>query len=143
MDLLAVQGTLKSLLQHHNSKASFLQRSAFFMVQLSHPYVTIRKTIVLNIWTFVPKVMTLLFNMLSGFVSFPSKEQASFNFMAAITVHSWSSEIQTPLILQELLHGDLGRVSQMGLLPDPLLSPHDQHSPATAGPFVGHAARAG
>ena len=113
------------------------------MVQLSHPYVTIRKTIVLNIWTFVPKVMTLLFNMLSGFVSFPSKEQVSFNFMAAITVHSWSSEIQTPLILQELLHGDLGRVSQMGLLPDPLLSPHDQHSPATAGPFVGHAARAG
>ena len=67
-DLLAVQGTLKSLLQHHNSKASILHPSAFFMVQLSHPYMTIGKTLSLTIWTFVSKVMTLLFNTLSGFV---------------------------------------------------------------------------
>ena len=64
-DLLAVQGTLNSLLQHHSSKASILQHSAFFMVQLSHPYMTTGKTIALNIQTFVSKVMSLLFNMLS------------------------------------------------------------------------------
>ena len=64
-DLLAVQGTLKSLLQHHNSKASVLRRSAFFVVQLSHPYMTAGKTIALTIWSFVNKVMSLLFNMLS------------------------------------------------------------------------------
>ena len=68
MDLLAVQGTLKSLLQHHGSKASVLQHSAFFMVQLSHSYMTTRKTIALTIWTFVSKVMSLLFNVLSRFV---------------------------------------------------------------------------
>ena len=62
-DLLAVQGTLKSLLQHHSSKASVLWRSAFFMVQLSHPYMTTRKTIALTRWTFVGKIMSLLFNM--------------------------------------------------------------------------------
>ena len=63
-DLLAVHGTLKSLLQHHSSKASILQHSAFFMVQLSHPYMTIAKMTVLTRWTFVGKVMSLLFNML-------------------------------------------------------------------------------
>ena len=63
-DLLAVQGTLKSLLQHHSSKASILQRSAFFMVQLSHPYMTTGKTIALTRQTFVGKVMSLLFNVL-------------------------------------------------------------------------------
>ena len=68
LDLLAVQGTLKSLLQHHSSKASILQCSAFFMVQLSHPYMTTGKTITLTIWTFVGKVMSLLFNMLSWWV---------------------------------------------------------------------------
>ena len=67
-DLLAVQGTLKSLLQHHSSKASILQRSAFFMVQLSHPYMTTGKTIAFTSWTFVGKVMSLLFNMLSRLV---------------------------------------------------------------------------
>ena len=67
-DLLAVQGTLKSLLQHHNLKASIIQCSAFFMVQLSHSYMTIGKTISLTRWTFVNKVMSLLFNMLSRFV---------------------------------------------------------------------------
>ena len=71
-DLLAVQGTLKSLLQHHSSKASVLQHSAFFMVQLSHPKMTTGKTIALTRWTFVSKVMSLLFNILSRFVmSFP------------------------------------------------------------------------
>ena len=68
LNLLAVQGTLKSLLQHHSSKASVLQRSAFFMVQLSHPYTTSGKTIALTRWTFVGKVMSLLFNMLSRLV---------------------------------------------------------------------------
>ena len=65
---LAVQGTLKSLLQHHSSKASILQHSAFFIVQLSHPYMSTRKTIALTIWTFVGKVMSLLFNTLFRFV---------------------------------------------------------------------------
>ena len=65
LDLLTVQGTLKSLLQHHSSKASILRHSAFFIVQLSHPYVTTGKTIALTRWTFVGKVMSLLFNMLS------------------------------------------------------------------------------
>ena len=64
LDLLAVQGTLKSLLQHHSSKASILWCSAFFIVQLSHPYMTTGKTIALTRWTFVGKVMPLLFNML-------------------------------------------------------------------------------
>ena len=68
VDLLAVQGTLKSLLQHHSSKASILQRSAFFMVQLSHPYVTTGKIIALTRWTFVGKVLSLFFNMLSRLV---------------------------------------------------------------------------
>ena len=68
LDLLAVQGTLKSLLQHHSSKASMLRRSAFFTVQLSHPYMTTGKTIALTRWTLVGKVMSLLFNMLSRLV---------------------------------------------------------------------------
>ena len=68
LDLLAVQGTLKSLLQHHSSKASILQRSAFFIIQLSHIYMTTGKTIALTRWTFVDKVMSLLFNMLSKLV---------------------------------------------------------------------------
>ena len=68
MDLLAVQGTLKSLLQHHSSKASVLRCSAFFIVQLSHPYMTTGETIALTRWTFVGKVMSLLFNMLLRFV---------------------------------------------------------------------------
>ena len=68
LDLLAVQGTLKTLLQHHSSKASILRHSAFFIVQLSHPYMTTGKTIALTRWTFVGKVMSLLFNMLSMLV---------------------------------------------------------------------------
>ena len=68
MDFLAVQGTLKNLLQHHISKTSILRQSAFFIVQLSHPYMTTGKTIALTRWTFVGKVMSLLFNKLSRFV---------------------------------------------------------------------------
>ena len=71
LDLLAVQGTLKSLLQHHSSKALVLSCSAFFIVQLSHPYMTTGKTLALTKWTFVDKVMSLLFNMLSRLVLIP------------------------------------------------------------------------
>ena len=88
-DLLAVQGTLKSFLQHHNSKASIFHHSAFYMVQLLHPIYGYWKTIVLTIWTFVGKVISLLFNMLYRFVNnFSSKEQASFNFLTAANVNS-------------------------------------------------------
>ena len=73
--LLAVQGTLKSLFQHHRSKASILRHSAFFMVQLSHAYMTTGKTIALTRWTFVGKVTSLLFNMLSSFHSNPKERQ--------------------------------------------------------------------
>ena len=68
LDLLSVQGTLKSLLHHHSSKASIIRHSAFFMVQLSHPYMTTGKTIAFTRWTFIGKVMSLLFNMLSRLV---------------------------------------------------------------------------
>ena len=88
LDLLAVQGTLKNLLQHHSSKSSVLRHSAFFMVQLSHPYVITGKTITLTIWTFVGKVISLVINILSSCYSFSSKEQASFNFMTAVTIYS-------------------------------------------------------
>jgi len=87
LDLLAVQGTLKSLLQHHSSKASILQCSAFFMVQLSHPYTTTGKTKALTRQTFVGKVVSLFLICCLGH-SFSSKEQASFNFMAAVTIYS-------------------------------------------------------
>ena len=87
-DLLAVQETLKSLLQHHNLKASILQHSTFFMVQLSHQYMTTGKTIALTIWTFVSKVMSLLFNMLFRF-SFPVRSRKNldpvhWNFLSHI-----------------------------------------------------------
>ena len=91
-DLLAVQGTLKSLLQYYHLKASILQCSAFFMVQLSYAYMTTGKTIALTTQTFVGKIMSLLFNMLSSILkvgyNFSSKEQASFNFLAAVTICS-------------------------------------------------------
>ena len=88
-DLLAVQGTLKSLLQHHSSKASILWRSAFFTVQLSHPYMTTGKTIALTRWTFVGKVMSLLFNKLSSLVkAFLPRSKVSF--------HSW---LQSPSVV--------------------------------------------
>ena len=86
LDLLAVQGTLKSLLQHHSSKASILLRSAFFVVQLSHPYMTTGKTMALTRWTFVGKVMSLLFNMLSRLVIAFLPRSKCLNFMAAVTI---------------------------------------------------------
>ena len=78
LDVLAVQGTLKSLLQHHSSKASILQCSAFFMVQLSHPYMTTGKTIALTRWNFVSKVVSLLFNTFPRFVITFFPQGASF-----------------------------------------------------------------
>jgi len=87
-DLLAVQRTRKSLLQHHNSKASILLRSAFFIVQFSHPYMNTGKTTALTIWTFVGKVMSLLFNTLSRFVIAFLPRSKSLNFTAAVTIHS-------------------------------------------------------
>ena len=88
LDLLAVQGTLKNLLQHHSSKASILRHSAFFTVQLSHPYITTQKTIALTRQTFVGKVMSLLFNMLFRLVIAFLPKSKSFNFMAAVTICS-------------------------------------------------------
>ena len=88
LDLLAVQRTLKSLLQNHSSKASVLQRSAFFTVQLSHPYMTTGITIALTRRTFVGKVMSLLLNMLSRLVITFLPRRKSFNFMAAVTICS-------------------------------------------------------
>ena len=88
LDLLAVQGTLKSLLQHHSSKASVLKCLALFIVQLSHPYMTTGKTIALTRWTFVSKVMSLLFNMPSGLVIAFLPRSKCLNFMAAITICS-------------------------------------------------------
>ena len=87
-DLLVVQGTLKSLLQHHSSKVSILQFSAFFIVQLSHPYMTTGKTIALTRWTFVSKVISLLFNMLSRLVITFLPRSTRLNFMAAVTICS-------------------------------------------------------
>ena len=89
LDLLADQGTLKSLLQHHSSKASILQCSDFFLVQLSHPYMTTGKTIALTRWTFVDKVMSLLFNTLviTLVITFLPRSKC-LNFMAAITICS-------------------------------------------------------
>ena len=77
-----------SLLQHHSLKASILQRSAFFMVQLSHPYMTTGKTIALTLWTFVNKVMSLLLNMLSRFVIAFLPRSRCLYFKAAVTIHS-------------------------------------------------------
>ena len=117
LDLLAVQGTLKSLLQHQSSKASILWCSAFFIVQPSHPYMTPGKTIALAICTFVSKVMSQLFNRLSSFVhSFSSKEQVSFNFMTAVTICSDSGapkinsvtvSIVSPYVYHEVMGPDV------------------------------------
>ena len=87
-DLLAVQGTLKSFLQHHSSKAPILQHSAFFIVQLSHPYMTTGKAIALTRRIFVSKIMSLLFNMLSRLVIAFLPRIKCLNFMAAVTICS-------------------------------------------------------
>ena len=88
MDLLAVQGTHKRLLHHNSSKASIFRHSAFFTVQLSHPYTTTGKTIALTRWTFVGKIMSLLFNMLSRLVITFLPRSKHLNFVAAITICS-------------------------------------------------------
>ena len=90
LDLLAVQGTLKSLLPHHSSKASILQHSAFFIVQLSHSYMTTGKTIALTRWTFVSKVMSLLFNMLSSLVIafLPRSKNLLISWLQSVTIYS-------------------------------------------------------
>ena len=90
LDLLAIQGTLKSVLQHHSSKASILWHLAFFTIQLSYPYTTTGKTIALTRWTFVRKVVSLFFNMLSRFViAFPPMRKIFFFFLvAAVTICS-------------------------------------------------------
>ena len=99
MDLLTVQGTVKSLLQHHSSKASILWHSAFFIVQLSHPYMTTGKTTALTGQTFVGKVMSLLFNMLSRLdIAFLPRNKL-FNFMVTVT----SAVILEPAKLSLLL----------------------------------------
>ena len=91
-DLLAIQGAIKSLLQHHSSEASILQCSVFFMVQLSHSYMTTGKTIALTRWTFVGKVMSLLFNMLSRFVIafLPSLKCLLISCLQSPTAVIWS-----------------------------------------------------
>ena len=95
-----VQGTLKSLLQHHSSKASVLQCSAFFMVQLSHLYITTEKNIVLTRWNFVGKVMSLLFNMLSRFVIafLPRSKSLLFSWL-----QSWSAVILEPKKIKSVI----------------------------------------
>ena len=112
LDLLAVQGALKSLLQYHSSKASILGHSTFFMVQLSHPYLTTGKTIPLTIRTLVSKLMFLLFSMLSRFV-ISSKEQASFNFTATVTVHmilepKKIKSVSVPIVSPSICHEVMG-----------------------------------
>ena len=89
LDLLAIQRTLKSLLQHHSSKASILRCSAFFIVQLSHPYMTTGKTIVLTRQTFVDKVMSLLFNMLSRLVITFLPRKKTIRFWQMLFLHLW------------------------------------------------------
>ena len=88
LDLLAVQGTPKSLLQHHSSKALILRCSAFFIVHPSHSYMTTGKTIALTTWIFAGKVMSLLFNMLSMFIITFLQGASVFNFMAVVTICS-------------------------------------------------------
>ena len=88
LDLLAVQGTLKSLLQHHSAKASILWCSTFFIVQLSHPYMTTGKTIILTRWTFVGKVMSLLFNILSRLVITFLPRSSSVQFSLSVVSNS-------------------------------------------------------
>ena len=97
LDLLAVQGTLKSLLQHHSSKASILQRSAFFTVQLLHPYMTTGKTIALIRQTFVGKVMSLLFNMLSRLVItfLPKSKRLLISWLQSPSAVIWEKKIKS------------------------------------------------
>ena len=112
LDILAVQGTLKSLLQHHSSKASILRWSAFFIVQLSHPYMTTGKTIVLTRWTFVGKVISLLFNMLSRLVItfFPRSKHLLISWLQSpsaviLELRKIKSASVSPSICHEMMTG--------------------------------------
>ena len=115
LDLLVVQGTLKSLLQHHSSKASILRHSALFTVQISHPYMTTGKTIALTRWTFFGKVMSLLFNMLSRSIIAFLPRSKCFNTTALITIYndfgapkikSFTVSIVSPSICHEVMGPD-------------------------------------
>ena len=97
LDLLVVQGTLKSLLQHHSSKALILLHPALFIVQLSHPYMTTGKTIALTRWTFIDKIISLLFNVLSRLVITFLPRSQRLNFMAAVTICSDQGSINCPV----------------------------------------------
>ena len=92
LDLLAVRGILRSLLQHHSSKASILQHSVFFMVQLSHPYVTIGKTIALTIQIFVGKVMSLLFDTLSRLIFLPRRKYLLISWLQSPSAVIWEAK---------------------------------------------------
>ena len=98
LDLLAVQGTLKSLLQDHSSKASVLLCSTFFIVQLSHPYMTTGKTIALTRWTFIDKVMSLLLHILSRFVFLPKSKHLLTSWL-----QSWSTLILKPKKIKSVI----------------------------------------
>jgi len=117
LDLLAVQGTLKSLLQHHSSKASILRHSAFFTVQLSHPHMTTGKTITSTRWTFVGKVMSLLFNMLSSLV-------ITFLPRSKRLLISWLQSLSAVILEPKKIKSDL-----FPLFPHLLPIPTGNHSP--------------
>ena len=111
LDLLVVQGTLKSLLQHHSSKATVLQHSAFFIVQLSHPYLTTGKTIALTRQTFVGKVTSLLFNMLSRLVItfLPRCKRLLISWLQSPSAVIWSTpKIKSLTVFQSIFHEVMG-----------------------------------
>ena len=113
LHLLAVQRTFKSLLQHHSSKASVLWHSAYFMVQLSHLCMTIGKTVALTRWTFVDKVMSLLFNMMSRFVITFLPRSKRLSFMAAVTICSDSGAqkikpVTVSIVSPSICHEEMG-----------------------------------
>jgi len=146
LDLLAVQGTLNNLLQHHSSKASILRRSAFFTVQLAHPYITTRKTIALTRWTLVGKVMSLLFTMLSRLViTFLSRskrlliswlQSPSAVIFEPPKIKSATVSTVSPSICHETLGGGHGNPLQYSCLENP----HGQRNLADYSPW-GHKVR--
>ncbi|XDA73866.1 hypothetical protein R6Z07F_004088 [Ovis aries] len=121
LDLLAVQGTLKSLLQHHSSKASVLQRSSFFTVQLSHPYMTTGKTIAFTRWTFVGKVMSLLLNMLSRLVITFLPRNKRLNFMTAVAICSDDRCVEPPKIKSDTVSTVSPSISHEVMGPDAII----------------------
>ena len=118
LDLLAVQGTLKSLLQHHSSKASILQNSAFFTVQLSYPYMTTGKTIAMTSQTLVGKVMSLLLNILSKLVITFLPRGKRLNFLAAVTI---CSDFGAPKINSDTVSTVSPSISQEVMGPDAMI----------------------